>query len=178
MFSFQQPTHTAVSVCHITATREVLVCPVIPRKEKENLLLFNTCGLFFYNRGVKLIAGGPEKTLITVTPISIATEHYLNVLAVVMVMCPKVCDIICMPHTLNTKKQRTSRWWYTRSSACCPRHWVANWWRAVCWCHILRLTQLLEPRPEKKSCTVYFHLMENRKKSSPIAFFPSSLDLE
>lgn len=108
MFLFQQPTHTAVSVCHITATREVLVCPVIPRKEKENLLLFNTCGLFFYNRGVKLIAGGPEKTLITVTPISIATEHYLNVLAVVMVMRPKVCDIICMPHTLNTKKQRTS----------------------------------------------------------------------
>lgn len=60
MFSFQQPTHTVVSVCHITATREVRVCPVIPRKEKENLLLFNTCGLFFYNRGVKLIAGRPE----------------------------------------------------------------------------------------------------------------------
>lgn len=38
MFSFQQPTHTVVSVCHITATREVRVCPVIPRKEKENLL--------------------------------------------------------------------------------------------------------------------------------------------
>lgn len=52
--------HTVVSVCHITATREVRVCPVIPRKEKENLLLCNTCGLFFYNRGVKLIAGRPE----------------------------------------------------------------------------------------------------------------------
>lgn len=60
MFSFQQPAHTAVYDCHIIATREVRVCPVIPRKEKENLLLFNTCGLFFYNRGVKLIAGRPE----------------------------------------------------------------------------------------------------------------------
>lgn len=54
---------------------------------------------------------GQAKTPITntVTTISIATEHYLNVLAVVMVMRPKVCDIICMPHTLNTKKQRMSR---------------------------------------------------------------------